>query len=137
LQQIYLYTGIAFIVGALAAWIIRTLVIVKLKQSLSSFTSLYETEKLRKELLNKENLQLHKTHDAAKAELIAKVEKLTSDNKRIIEDLLLLQKSNEETEALLQAGEPELYNLKIKLIEANNEIARYKALIKTGDVTVQ
>jgi hypothetical protein len=40
---------------------------------------------------------------------------------------LLLQKSNEQTEALLQAGQPEVHALKIQLIEAQNTIARYKA----------
>ncbi len=72
-------------------------------------------------------MELYKINDAVKADLSAKVNKLTSDNKRIVEDILLLQKDNEESEALLKAGEPELYNLKLKLIEANNEIARYKA----------
>jgi hypothetical protein len=42
-------------------------------------------------------------------------------------DILLLQKSNEETEALFKAGEPVIHSLKLKLIEANNTIARYKA----------
>jgi hypothetical protein len=42
-------------------------------------------------------------------------------------DILLLQKSNEETEALLAKGEPAINELKLKLIEANNTIARYKA----------
>ena len=127
MQQIYLYTGIAFITGFILAWIVRTLALLKTKRSLRSINSFFETEKLRKELLHKENLELHKINDAAKAEFAARVNKLTSDNKRIVEDILLLQKSNEETEALLKAEEPELYNLKMKLIEANNEVARYKA----------
>ncbi len=127
IQQIYVYAGIAFITGFIAAWILRTLSLIKTKKSFRNVNSLFETEKLRKELLQKENLQLHKMHDVTKAESAAQVNKLISDNKRIVEDILLLQKSNEETEALLKAGEPELYNLKMKLIEANNEIARYKA----------
>ena len=48
-------------------------------------------------------------------------------NKQMDSDILLLQKSNEETEALLKAGEPVIHSLKVKLIEANNTIARYKA----------
>jgi hypothetical protein len=109
------------------AWIIRTLALLKTKKSLRSISSLFETEKLRKDLLQKENLELYKINDAVKADLSAKVNKLTSDNKRIVEDILLLQKDNEESDALLKAGEPEIFNLKLKLIEANNEIARYKA----------
>jgi hypothetical protein len=42
-------------------------------------------------------------------------------------DILLLQKSNEETEALYQSKEPEIFAVKKKLIEANNTIARLKA----------
>ncbi len=127
MQQIYLYAGLAFIAGFMMAWIIRTLALLKTKKSLRSISSLFETEKLRKDLLQKENLELYKINDAVKADLSAKVNKLTSDNKRIVEDILLLQKDNEESDALLKAGEPEIFNLKLKLIEANNEIARYKA----------
>ena len=43
------------------------------------------------------------------------------------QDILLLQKSNEETEALLQEGLPAIHELKLKLIEAHNTIARFKA----------
>ena len=43
------------------------------------------------------------------------------------QDILLLQKSNEETEELLRKGQPELHQLKLKLIEANNTISRLKA----------
>lgn len=128
-QQLYMYLAIAFIAGFAVAWIIRTISLLKAKRSHREMSSLFETEKLRKELLQKENLQLYKTSEAAKAELTAKVNKLTSDNLRIVEDIVLLQKNNDDTEALLKAGEPEIYNLKLKLIEANNEIARYKAQV--------
>ena len=46
------------------------------------------------------------------------------------ESLVLLQKDNEETEKLLKAGQPLIHDLKMKLIEANNTIARYKALLE-------
>jgi hypothetical protein len=42
-------------------------------------------------------------------------------------DILLLQQSNEETEELLKSGKPELHNIKLQLLEANNTIARYKS----------
>ena len=45
-------------------------------------------------------------------------------------DILLLQKDNEETEALIKTTQPELYNLKLKLIEANNTISRLKAQLE-------
>ncbi len=46
------------------------------------------------------------------------------------ESLVLLQKDNEETEKLLKAGQPLIHDLKMKLIEANNTIARYKAQLE-------
>jgi hypothetical protein len=47
------------------------------------------------------------------------------------EDILLLQKSNEETERQLASSQPELHNLKLKMIEAQNVIARYKSQLGT------
>ena len=41
-------------------------------------------------------------------------------------DIILLQKSNEETEAMFRDQEPEIFELKKRLIEANNTIARLK-----------
>jgi peptidoglycan hydrolase CwlO-like protein len=41
-------------------------------------------------------------------------------------DILLLQKNNEETEAMFRDKEPEMFELKKKLIEANNTISRLK-----------
>ena len=75
---------------------------------------------------------MHETHGVDKAQLVAEIDKLTSYNKRLEENVFILQKSNEETEALLKTGEPELYNIKIRLIEANNKIARYKGQIKSS-----
>ena len=46
-------------------------------------------------------------------------------------DILLLQKSNEETEVLLQEGQPALHALKLQLLDAQNTIARYKAQQQT------
>jgi hypothetical protein len=54
------------------------------------------------------------------------IDRLKLINKRLDEDILLLQKSNEETEALLEAGQPVIHALKLQLIAANNYIARNK-----------
>ena len=80
-----------------------------------------------KETLHKENLQVHQHKMATELEYAKKLKQAQELNRILDEDILLLQKSNEETEALLQAGEPEIHALKIKLLEAQNTIARFRA----------
>ena len=80
-----------------------------------------------KETLQKENTLLHQRKQAAELELTKKLKEARDLNVLLDQDILLLQKSNEETEALLQKGQPALHELKLKLIEAYNTIARYKA----------
>ena len=128
MTQIYLYTGIAFIGGFAIAWIIRTIEIVKLKKSLKSTQGYLESETLKKETLQKENVEVYQKKQTIELESIKKLAQCQELNKMLDNDILLLQKSNEETEALLQAGQPEIYSLKLNLLEAQNTIARFKAL---------
>ena len=128
MTQIYLYTGIAFIGGFAIAWIIRTFEIVKLKKSLKSTQGYLESETLKKETLQKENVEVYQKKQTIELESIKKLAQCQELNKMLDNDILLLQKSNEETEALLQAGQPEIYSLKLNLLEAQNTIARFKAL---------
>ena len=128
MTQIYLYTGIAFISGFAIAWIIRTIEIVNLKKSLKSTQGYLESETLKKETLQKENIEVYQKKQTIELESIKKLARCQELNKMLDNDILLLQKSNEETEALLQAGQPEIYSLKLNLLEAQNTIARFKAL---------
>ena len=128
MTQIYLYTGIAFIGGFAIAWIIRTIEIVKLKKSLKSTQGYLESETLKKETLQKENIEVYQKKQTIELESIKKLAQCQELNKMLDNDILLLQKSNEETEALLHAGQPEIYSLKLNLLEAQNTIARIKAL---------
>lgn len=80
-----------------------------------------------KEKLRKENILVYQAKEAMETDLGRKLKDAEVLNRIMDEDILLLQKSNEETEALLRAGEPALHALKLKLIEANNTIARLKA----------
>ena len=127
LTQIYIYAGIAFIIGFIIAWIIRTITLEKIKKSLKSTQGYLESETLKKETLQKENAQVHQMKQVVELDCVKKLEQAQELNKMLDSDILLLQKSNEETEALLIAGEPALHALKLQLIEANNTIARYKA----------
>ena len=128
MTQIYLYTGIAFIGGFAIAWIIRTIEIVNLKKSLKSTQGYLESETLKKETLQKENIEVYQKKQTIELESQKKLARCQELNKMLDNDILLLQKSNEETEALLQAGQPEIYSLKLNLLEAQNTIARFKAL---------
>jgi hypothetical protein len=127
LTQIFIYSGVAFIIGFAIAWILRTIALVKIKKSLKSTQGYLESETLKKETLQKENVQVHQMKQVVELECVKKLEHALELNKRLDADILLLQKSNEETEALLEAGQPALHALKLQLLEANNTIARYKA----------
>ena len=127
--QTYIYAGAAFIVGFAIAWIIRTVAIAAVKKELKSTKGYLESETLKKETLQKENVQVHQLKQIAEMDCSKKLTEALQINKMLDENILLLQKSNEETEALLEAGQPALHNLKLQLIEAQNIIARYKAQV--------
>ncbi len=80
-----------------------------------------------KEKLRKENQVVYQMKECVQADLGRKLKEAEALKMAMDEDIILLQKHNEETEALLQAGQPEIHRLKLKLVEANNTIARYKA----------
>jgi len=126
-MPIYIYIAIAFIGGFLIAWLLRTSVLKKLQKEHRSGKGWLESERLIKETMQKENSFLLQSADAALLTTKEKLRKAEELNRIMDADILLLQKSNEETEALLAAGEPALHEMKLKLIEANNTIARLKA----------
>jgi peptidoglycan hydrolase CwlO-like protein len=128
-MSIYIYIIAGFVGGFLLAFIILMISIQKLKKEYKSVNGLLESERLKKETAQKENsflIQSSDTHLLTTKERLRKAEAIV---KQMDADILLLQKSNEETEALLAKGEPAVNELKLKLIEANNTIARYKALL--------
>ncbi len=125
-MNLYIYLGACFIGGFLIAWLLKSLSVSKIKKENKSLKGLLESERLMKETTQKENTFLLRSTDSVNAvkEKLKKAEELI----RIMDnDILLLQKSNEETETLLANGEPALYDMKMKLIEANNTIARIKS----------
>lgn len=127
LEPLYIYTLAAFAAGFLVAWLLRLMTILPLKKSNKSLAGYLESERLRKETLLKENTSLHETKRILNETHEARLKALQLLATRQDEDILLLQKSNEETEALLEAGQPVVHSLKMQLIEAQNTIARYKA----------
>ncbi len=123
----YIYIIAAFTAGFLIAWLLRTAVLSKLRKEYRSVKGWLESERLIKETMQKENSFLLQSADAALLTTREKLRKSEELNRTMDADIMLLQKSNEETEDLLAKGEPALHEMKLKLIEANNMIARLKA----------
>ena len=126
-MELYIYILIGFFLGFIIAWILQLFNIQKIKKENTSIKGLWESEKLRKENTQKENHYLLQSADAALLTTKSKLKNAEQLIKNMDIDILLLQKNNEETEALLAKGEPAVHDLKLKLIEANNVIARYKS----------
>ncbi len=126
MTQTYIIAGACFAGGFILALIIYLVIYARVKKELRSTQGYLESEKLMKETLKKENLTLYNLRQANEADLIKKLQEAQALNIRLDEDILLLQKSNEETEHQLQITQPELNAIKLKLIEAQNTIARYK-----------
>lgn len=125
-MAIYIYPFVAFVVGVLLSWFFNENRISNLQKELKSAQGLLESEVLKKETAQKENKFLIQSSDA----MLLHTKEQLKRSKEIISvldmDILLLQKSNEETEALLAKGETAIPELKLKLIEAQNTISRLK-----------
>lgn len=102
------------------------MILSKIKKDYKSASGFLESERLKKEKLQKEIQALLTLKSQTEAQLASKINELKTEVETMDYDIILLQKNNEDTEALLKAGDPLLYDLKIKLIEANNTIARLK-----------
>ena len=122
-----------FILGFIIAWVIQTAKLSKNKKEKNSIEGFWKSEKLMKETLHKENVLLYQAKQIAENEFLKKINEASAIIKMQEEDILLLQKSNEETEAAMQAGLPGLNELKLKLLEANNTIARFRGQVETKE----
>lgn len=129
LTQDLIFILTAFLFGFISSWIIRSVSYYKLKKKLKSAEGLLESEKLIKETLRKESITAFKLKEALETELGRKLDEANALIKTMDEDIILLQRSNEETEELLKISQPEIHALKLKLIEANNTISRLKSLL--------
>ena len=122
-----IYIAVAFIAGFLIAWFIGYYRQGKVQKELKSSQGFWESEKLMKETLQKELAVVHQNKMAVELDLTQKLQNAEKIIRQMDSDILLMQKSYEETEALLEAKQPEVHALKLQLIEAQNAIARYKA----------
>ncbi|RYY71695.1 MAG: hypothetical protein EOO13_02210 [Chitinophagaceae bacterium] len=129
-MQVSIYIAIAaFVLGAILGAAIIYIRLNKLQKSLRSTDGYLESEKLKKETLQKELKAVYQAKETIELTLKQRLKEASIINKRMDEDILLLQKSNEDTEALLKAGQPELHAIKLQLIEATNTIARLKGML--------
>jgi uncharacterized membrane-anchored protein YhcB (DUF1043 family) len=129
MQVSLIYVAVAFVVGLLVGLLILYIRLAQVNKKLKSNAGFLESEKLIKETLQKELKSVYQAKDTMEQTLKQRLREAAVINKRMDEDILLLQKSNDETEALLQAGQPELHSIKLQLIEANNNIARLKGML--------
>lgn len=125
----YLFVVIAFVSGILIGGGVQFFPILKLRKKIRQVEGNLESDQLVKETLRRENIHAFQMKESIESVLTQKLKDAEAMIKMMEEDILLLQKNNEETEALLQISQPELHALKIKLIEANNTIARMKSPI--------
>lgn len=127
--SIYMAMG-AFVAGLLLGLLIMLVRLKQVRKGWRSTEGFLESEKLKKETLQKELKLVYQNKEALEITLKQRLHEAAKLNQQMDEDILLLQKNNEETEALLKAGQPELHALKLQLIEANNNIARLKGLLQ-------
>ena len=125
--DIIIYIIVAFVVGLAIAGVIAYIKLAKVRKELKSTQGYLESEKLMKETVQKELATVHQNKMATELDLSLKLQTAEKTIHQMDSDILLLQKSNEETEALLEAKQPEIHAIKLQLIEAQNAVARYKA----------
>ncbi len=129
MQVSIIFVIVAFITGLLLGALLLYIKLSSVQKQLRSNGGYLESEKLIKETLQRELKTVYQAKETIEQTLKQRLKEAATHNKRMDEDILLLQKSNEETEALLKAGQPELHAIKLQLIEANNTIARLKGLL--------
>lgn len=123
------YISLAVIVGFGLAWFIQYNKLQKQGKELKSTKGFLESERLMKETVQKELAVVHQNKMTTELDLTQKLQAAEKIIRQMDSDILLMQKSYEDTEALLQVTQPEVHALKLQLIEAQNTIARLKAKI--------
>lgn len=132
MSSVIIYIIIAFITGFGAAWFIQFTKLQKQRRELKSTGGFLESERLMKETLQKELAVVHQSKMATELDLNQKLQAAEKIIREMDSDIILMQKSYEETEALLKVTQPEVHALKLQLIEAQNTIARLKGILEKG-----
>jgi hypothetical protein len=122
-----IYILLAFLAGFGLAWFLQWNKLQKQGRELKSNSGFLESERLMKETLQKELAVVHQNKMAAELDLSQKLQTAEKIIRQMDSDILLMQKSYEETEGLLKVTQPEVHALKLQLIDAQNNIVRLKA----------
>jgi hypothetical protein len=133
---IFLVSLFSIFIGFGSAWIFRTRVIHKLKRDENRLNGLLESERLVKENLRRENQMAFQMKEKMELELKAKLREAELMIKEMDIDIILLQKSNEEIEEMFKAKDPEIFEVKKKLLEANNTISRLKGQLSNAQMPI-
>ena len=80
----------ALITGFVIAWVMRTIAMSKLQKSLKSTQGYLESALLKKETLQKENIQVHQLKQSAEMECEKNLEQANKLKKELDENILLL-----------------------------------------------
>lgn len=123
-----------FIFGFITAFICIAFGAKKMYRKIKSLEGLLESERLVKETLRKENALAFNLKESVENDLGLKLKEANAAIKSMDEDILLLQKSNEMNEAEFKSSQPEIYDLKMKLLEAQNTISRLKGQLQQQTV---
>ena len=124
-----IYIIISFVAGFVISLVIGFIKLTKERKELKSASGFLESEKLRKETLQKELAAVHQSKMAVELDLSQKLQAAEKMIRQMDNDIMLMQKNYEETESLLEAKQPEVHALKLELIEAKNTVARLKGLL--------
>lgn len=122
-----IYILLAFLAGFGIAWFLQWNKLQKQGRELKSNSGFLESERLMKETLQKELAVVHQNKMATELDLSQKLQTAEKMIRQMDSDILLMQKSYEETEALLKVTQPEVHALKLQLIDAQNNLVRLKA----------
>lgn len=122
-----IYSLLAGVSGLLLGILVVVVVWVKMRNRIRDLEAVLEKGQAQsatsKNLWEKAEEKLNQENRV----LIAKVYQLESEKEHLITDNSDLKLRNLELDQLLKEGQPVIHSLKMKLIEANNTIVRYKA----------
>ena len=129
-METYLFIILAFVFGLLLGWALSSIRIRPLRQRIKSLEDKNSKEIIANEALKNESEFLHASAEKSTKQFEGKFLQQQEQIRNLENDIAILQKKYEETENLLESGQPVIHSLKLKLIEANNTIARYKGRLK-------
>jgi len=130
-------TVIYFIITALAGLLPGLLVALLIKQKaakkLNELKDLAEEERSRNAKISERLAEMEKMQQAENSKYATRIQNMNHEIGVLKNENEMLVTHNRELDQLLKEGQPVIHSLKMKLIEANNTIVRYKARLGLKD----